>query len=90
MRGAAPRNRKEEEHEHVKAGPRLRRWLATYGWAGVRNLALFCGGLLGVLHETLVAERERPTLLLLFAAMMGLPAFLGGRGGNGNGGGGAK
>lgn len=37
---------------------------------------LFVVGLLGVIHETLVSEADRPTLLLLFAAMIGLPAFL--------------
>jgi hypothetical protein len=29
----------------------------------------------GVFHETVISTAERPTLLLLFAAMMGLPAF---------------
>jgi hypothetical protein len=37
---------------------------------------LFLGGLAGVLHETLITAGERPSLLILFAAMMGLPAFL--------------
>lgn len=37
---------------------------------------LFVVGLLGVGHETLVSDADRPTLLLLFAAMIGLPAFL--------------
>jgi hypothetical protein len=37
---------------------------------------LFLGGLAGVLHETAFTQSERPTLLILFAAMMGLPAFL--------------
>ncbi len=41
-----------------------------------RNSALFGGGLAGVAHETLLTHAERPTLLILFAAMMGLPAFL--------------
>lgn len=41
-----------------------------------RNTVLFVVGLLGVAHETLVNESDRPTLLLLFAAMIGLPAFL--------------
>jgi hypothetical protein len=31
---------------------------------------------LGVMHETLLSTTDRPTLLILFAAMMGLPAFL--------------
>lgn len=41
-----------------------------------RDSLLFLGGLLGVMHETLFTEADRPQLLLLFAAMMGLPAFL--------------
>jgi hypothetical protein len=41
-----------------------------------RDSVLFAGGLLGVLHETVLSKADRPTLLLLFAAMMGLPAFL--------------
>jgi hypothetical protein len=42
-----------------------------------RDPILFFGGLAGVMHETVVQTAgERPTLLLLFAAMMGLPAFL--------------
>jgi hypothetical protein len=42
-----------------------------------RNTLLFIGGMLGVAHETLVKDVDRPTLLLLFAAMIGLPAFIG-------------
>ena len=41
-----------------------------------QKTVLFVVGLLGVAHETLVSEADRPTLLLLFAAMIGLPAFL--------------
>lgn len=52
---------------------RFNRWLARQ--ATKANL-LFLGGALGVVHETLIAHAERPTLLILFAAMMGLPAFL--------------
>lgn len=37
---------------------------------------MFLGGLAGVAYETLAREGERPTLLLLFGAMMGLPAFI--------------
>ena len=44
-------------------------------WPTVRDAALFIAGLLGVLHETVVADAERPALLVLFAAMLGLPAF---------------
>lgn len=45
-------------------------------WPSIRDIGLFVGGLLGVGHETLLTHAERPTLLILFAAMMGLPAFL--------------
>lgn len=45
-------------------------------WPLVRDVLLFVGGLAGVAHETLAEQSDRPTLLLLFAAMMGLPAFL--------------
>lgn len=41
-----------------------------------RNTVLLVIGLLGVAHETLVNSTDRPTLLLLFAAMIGLPAFI--------------
>jgi hypothetical protein len=41
-----------------------------------RDTILFVSGLAGVIHETLFAVTDRPELLLLFAAMMGLPAFL--------------
>jgi choline-glycine betaine transporter len=46
-------------------------------WPAIRDILLFVGGLAGVFHETVLATgAERPTLLILFAAMMGLPAFL--------------
>lgn len=45
-------------------------------WQNSRDIILFIAGLAGVCHETLIAVAERPTLLILFAAMMGLPAFL--------------
>jgi hypothetical protein len=41
-----------------------------------RDGTLFILGLFGIAHQTLIAESDRPTLLLLFAAMIGLPAFL--------------
>lgn len=41
-----------------------------------RDSMLFAGGLLGVLHETVLTNVERPSLLVLFGGMMGLPAFL--------------
>jgi hypothetical protein len=45
-------------------------------WPIIRDVLLFLGGLAGVMHETIISRVERPSLLLLFAAMMGLPAFL--------------
>ena len=33
-------------------------------------------GVLGVAHETLVNDADRPTLLLLFAGCLGLPSFI--------------
>ena len=36
---------------------------------------LFFAGLAGVFHQTIIGPVE-PTLLVLFAAMMGLPAIL--------------
>lgn len=48
----------------------MRRWLF---W---RDILLFFGGLSGLLHETLLQKGERPDLLVIFTAMMGLPAFL--------------
>lgn len=37
-------------------------------WSKLRDGALFLLGALGVAHETLLANAERPTLLILFAA----------------------
>jgi hypothetical protein len=41
-----------------------------------RDSVLFSAGLAGVFYETIFDKADRPTLLLLFGAMMGLPAFL--------------
>lgn len=41
-----------------------------------RDGVIFVVGLLGIIHQTLVVHTDRPTLLLLFGAMIGLPAFL--------------
>lgn len=37
---------------------------------------LFGVGILGIVYETVVVHGDRPTLLVLFGAMVGLPAFL--------------
>ena len=46
------------------------------GWAVTRSKILLAAGLLGVAHETLLRDADRPYLLLLFASMMGLASFL--------------
>jgi hypothetical protein len=48
------------------------RWTARW----TRDRAIFLTGLAGVIYETLFNEAERPALLVLFASMLGLPAFL--------------
>lgn len=42
----------------------------------VRDMILLAAGLAGVAHETVVEKGERPSLLLLFGAMMALPVYL--------------
>lgn len=49
---------------------RLRRFRVT------RDGILFVTGIVGIIYETAREGAERPTLLLLFAGMVGLPAFL--------------
>lgn len=46
-------------------------------WRISRDITLFVGGLAGVAHEVVITQGERPFLLTLFAAMMGLPLVLG-------------
>lgn len=42
-----------------------------------RDRILFVAGLAGIGHETVAGDvTERPVLLLVFTAMVGLPAFL--------------
>lgn len=45
-------------------------------WDQIRDVILFFAGLAGIAYETIVEHVDRPQLLLLFAAMVGLPAFL--------------
>lgn len=42
----------------------------------IRDTVLFVFGLVGIAYETVVVSVDRPTLLVLFAACVGLPAFL--------------
>lgn len=53
----------------------MKRWLPKDG-KDARTWILFLGGLAGVAYETIVAQIDRPTLLVIFASMMGLPLFL--------------
>lgn len=41
-----------------------------------RDTVIFLTGLGGIVHETVISYSERPTLILLFGSMIGLPAFL--------------
>ena len=52
------------------ANPARRRFRIT------RDGILFVTGLAGIVYETLVNHGSNPTLLILFGAMVGLPAFL--------------
>lgn len=45
-------------------------------YKGPRDLILFGVGLVGIIHETFFSMLDRPGLLVLYAACMGLPAFL--------------
>lgn len=46
-------------------------------WATLRDISLFTTGLGLIVFEAVFrAGPERPTLLLLYAGMVGLPAFL--------------
>ncbi len=42
----------------------------------VRDTILFIAGLAGIIFVTVTEGGDRPTLLVLFSAMIGLPAFL--------------
>ena len=45
-------------------------------WTQLRTVILFFGGLAGVGYETLGPGPSDPSLLVVFAGMMGLPLFL--------------
>lgn len=52
---------------------------AEQAWPWVLRI----GGFLGVIHETVISDFDRPALLALFALMMGLSDFLDARSGKG-------
>lgn len=41
-----------------------------------RDSIIFALGVAGIIYETTVGNGERPSLIVLFAACLGLPAFL--------------
>lgn len=41
-----------------------------------RDVILFILGVLGIIHETVMAQQERPFLLVLFASMVGLTGII--------------
>ena len=42
----------------------------------VRATVLFGTGVAGIIYETVVSQTDRPTLLILFSALVGVPLFL--------------
>lgn len=46
----------------------------------VRELLIFCGGGLGIVHQTLFTLEPNPVLIALFAAMIGFGTYLRGVG----------
>ena len=69
---AEPENTNEKktpEEEKKKEG-------LDYKWKVVRDILLFFGGMIGVANEAFFQATTDPTLLILFGALMGLPAFL--------------
>jgi hypothetical protein len=45
-------------------------------WPFIRSILLFFAGLVGVFYEMLFVHPADPSLIVLFAGMMGLPLFL--------------
>lgn len=42
----------------------------------IRDVILFVVGLAGIIYVTVTDGGDRPTLLIMFGAMIGLPAFI--------------
>jgi hypothetical protein len=55
---------------------RVKKRAAGLSFPLIRDILLFVFGMIGVGYETVFTKIDRPTLLLLYAAMLGLPAFL--------------
>jgi hypothetical protein len=45
-------------------------------WPFIRDVVLFVVGILGIAYQTVVAASPDPSLLLVYAAMCGLPIVL--------------
>lgn len=45
-------------------------------WTQLRTVVLFFGGLAGLGHQALFVHPADPSLLVVYAGMMGLPLFL--------------
>lgn len=54
-----------------------------YEWEFARDVILFFAGLLGIFYELVIGVND-PGLLVIFAAMLGLPITLHSKGKNGN------
>lgn len=52
----------------------MQKWVS---WNGITKAALFLGGMGGIVHETFFTQLDRPSLLVLFATMVGLPKLIG-------------
>ena len=52
----------------MKLPPVNAKSLQSAGW--------YIGGMAGIFHETVIQAAERPTFLILFAGMIGLPTVL--------------
>jgi hypothetical protein len=59
--------------DHVKKRDgKVKRWHLKLS----RDVVIFGIGIIGIVHEIFWSSSDRPTILILFAAMIGLPAFL--------------
>lgn len=66
----------EEEKKPVRKKKKPDNTGLDYKWKVARDILLFFGGMIGVANEAFFQATTDPTLLILFGAMMGLPAFL--------------
>jgi hypothetical protein len=61
--------------DHV-AEKKGRPWWRKLFAKATRDVVIFSTGIVGIVHEIFFANTDRPTLIILFGAMIGLPAFL--------------